>query len=144
MQPPLVANLKCSSITYKKYFSCDCYSFRCCISLNTLNILSIFDFIFGTSSRECFIAFLAIHIIFCLFCKKKKKAQSAGFKKSPFLWGTSVLSGSPESAYFLFLIILRNYKQKMGNQTSNMSLYIFFEVCEIRIAKEVVIFLASK
>lgn len=42
-RPPLLPNLKYSSIM-SKIFSCDCYHFRCCISLNTLGILSIFAF----------------------------------------------------------------------------------------------------
>lgn len=72
-RPPLVANLKCSSVMYKKYFSCDCYDFRCCMSLNTLTILSVFAFhIWDQFQRVFYSIFCKFTLLFLLFWKKKR------------------------------------------------------------------------
>lgn len=101
-RPPLVPNLKCSSIMCKIFFSSDCYHFRCCISLNTLGILSVFAFhVWDQFQRVFYSSFVSSqeNKHFSSSARRKDKAQiknnSLHFYEVHLLWQI------PQSALFL-------------------------------------------
>lgn len=100
---PLLPNLKYRSIIYN-FFSCVCYHFRSCISLNTLGILSIFaSHIWDRFQRVFYSIFVNSqeNKHFSCSARRKDKVQIKKKKQSAFPWGAPVMANSRESALFL-------------------------------------------